>query len=158
MKVSTFFVDKERFALPALVVEEFFRPVPVTRVSGSDDRIDGLINLRGRTAAVINLRRCLDLPADPSKSSEMVLLETQQGLVAEAREMGLYAFEEPLVLRVDSVSQFFTFEKSELYPPPAHIKQAFFDGVVRTKSHYFTLISLKKLVDSLLQERTEVVQ
>lgn len=157
MQISTFHVDRERFGLPALIVEEFFRPLPVTRVSGADWRIDGLVNIRGRTAVVFNLRACLGLPCpNPSGSSEMILMETAGGLVTEAREANLYAFEEPIVLSVDSVSQFFTVSPDEIHPPPAHISQRFLDGVVRTDKHFFTLISMKKLVDEILQISCEV--
>ena len=59
MNICTFFVSGDRYAIPLLAIEEIFRPVTVTPVPGADDRIAGLINLRGRSAAVIDLQCCI---------------------------------------------------------------------------------------------------
>ncbi|MCY2973123.1 MAG: chemotaxis protein CheW [Planctomycetota bacterium] len=154
MQISTFIVNNEMFALPSLQVEEFFRPMPITRVFGVDRRIDGLVNIRGRTAVVINMRRCLDVPPRASNElNEMILLETATGLVAEARDLGLFAFEEPLVLCVDSVSHIHTLDGDEIHPPPANTLQPFVDGVVQTEKYYFTMLSIKKLVDAIIHSQ-----
>lgn len=155
MQLSTFSIRGETLAIPALVVEEFFRPMPVTRVFGADHRIDGLVNIRGRTAVVINMRECMCVePRQPGESSEMILLESCNGLVAEARELGLYAFDEPLVLSVDSISHIHQLELDEVHPPPAHIRQPFVDGVVQTSNGYCTLISIQRLIDELLNNQS----
>ena len=152
MQLSTFMIGQETFAIPALMVEEFFREMPVTQVFGADERIEGMVNIRGRTAVVLNMRSCFGLkPPATKKSSEMILLETSAGLVTEAIDLGLFAFDEPLVLLVDSISQIYTLDNEEIHPAPAHIRQPFVDGVVETKDAYFTIISIQKLVAELMQ-------
>ena len=151
MQISTFYIKDEAFAVPSLVVEEYFRPLPITKVPGADRRIDGIVNIRGRTAVVINMRQCFDVPSRSiSEPGEMILLETSQGLVAEARELGLYTFEEPIVLSVDSVSHIHQLADEEVHPAPPHVNQSFVDGVVQIDDHYYTMISIKKLIDALL--------
>ncbi len=151
MQLSTFTIGNETFALPALMVEEFFRTMPVTKVFGADHRIDGMVNIRGRTAVVLNLRACFDLPPRASnETSEMILLENSSGLVSEAVDIGLYAFEEPLVLSVDTINQIYNLESEEIHPAPAHIRQPFVEGVVEAKDAYLIIISIQKLVAELL--------
>jgi chemotaxis signal transduction protein len=151
MQLSTFYIKEESFAVPSLVVEEYFRPLPITKVPGSDRRIDGIVNIRGRTAVVVNMRQCFDVISRPSNEpGEMILLETTQGLVAEARELGLYTFEEPVVLSVDSVSHIHQLTDEEMHPAPPHVNQSFVDGVVQIDGNYYTMISIKKLIDALL--------
>lgn len=152
MQISTFQIKSEAFAVPALLVEEYFRPLPITKVPGSDPRIDGLVNIRGRTAVVINMRRCFDVPDRPSSDQgEMILLETSQRLVKEARDIGLYAFEEPVVLNVDAVSQIYHLVDEEIHPSPPHVDQRFVDGVIGVEDKFFTLISIQRLIETLLQ-------
>jgi len=156
MQISTFLIKDEKFAVPSLVVEEYFRPLPITLVPGSNSHIDGLVNIRGRTAVVINMRKCLDVsPRDESDLGEMILLETSQGLVAEARELGLYAFEEPVVLSVDAVSHIHHLIDEAIHPSPPHVNQCFVDGVIQVNDVYFTMISIQKLIAAILHEKVE---
>jgi len=156
MQISTFLIQSEAFALPSLLVEEYFRPLPITKVPGSNPRIDGLVNIRGRTAVVINMRHCFGIPRmSDSCAGEMILLETSQGLVDEARELGLYAFEEPIVLSVDSISQIHHLVDEEIHPAPPHVNQPFVDGVIQVEQLYFTMISIQKLIETVLHSRAQ---
>ncbi len=151
MQISTFMIADEAFAIPALVVEEYFRPVPITRVPGSDARIDGLVNIRGRTAVVVNMRSCLAMPQrSDGEPGEMILLETTQRLVAEALSHGLTTFDESIVLNVDAASHIYQLIDEETHPSPPHVNQAFVDGVVCIADKYFTMISISKLIVHVL--------
>lgn len=155
-QIAAFRVGEQTFGIPAMLIEEFFRPVPVTRVPGADERVDGVVNIRGTNAVVINLRRCLDLDYNAEEDSEMILLETDQGLVDEARELGFQAFGEPVVLRVDETLKIYSTQWGASHPPPAHVKQVFVEGVVQTEDTYITLLSCTKLIHSLLMANDEV--
>ena len=156
MQISTFNIRNEAFAIHSLLVEEYFRPLPITKVPGADPRIDGLVNIRGRTAVVINMRRCFEVPERESTNhGEMILLETSQRLVQEAMERGLYAFDEPVVLNVDSVSQIHHLMDEEIHPSPPHVTQPFVDGVIHVNEKFFTLVSIQKLIASILQPEAQ---
>ncbi len=152
MQISTFLIADETFAIPSLVVEEYFRPLPVTKVPGADSRIDGLVNIRGRTAVVINMRRCLGIsPRSSRHPGEMILLETTSRLVREATELGLRTFEESVVLNVDSATQIFHLVDEAVHPSPPHVNQEFVSGVVQLDDKYFTMISVEKLINHLIE-------
>ncbi|MCU0720702.1 MAG: chemotaxis protein CheW [Pirellula sp.] len=156
MQISTFNIRNEAFAIHSLLVEEYFRPLPITKVPGADPRIDGLVNIRGRTAVVINMRRCFEVPERESTNhGEMILLETSQRLVQEALDRGLYAFDEPVVLNVDSVSQIHHLMDEEIHPSPPHVTQPFVDGVIHVNEKFFTLVSIQKLIASILQPEAQ---
>jgi purine-binding chemotaxis protein CheW len=156
MQISTFLIQNEAFAVPSLNVEEYFRPLPITKVPGSSPRISGLVNIRGRTAVVIDMRRCFEVPPRPSfELGEMILLETSNGLVEEARELGLYAFDESIVLSVDSVTQIHNLVDEETHPSPPHVNQPFVDGVIQVGENYFTMISIQKLIETVLQDKAQ---
>ncbi len=152
MQISTFTIANEVFAIPSLVVEEYFRPLPVTRVAGADRRINGIVNIRGRTAVVLNLRQCLGIaPRSESLEGEMILLETTSRLVKEALEMGLQTFEESVVLDVDSASPIYHLADEAVHPSPPHVNQDFVDGVVNIGDRYFTMISIERLLHHIMQ-------
>lgn len=156
MQVSTFRIGKEYFGIPTLLVEELFRPLPVTRVPSADRRIEGVVNIRGTTAVVLSMRRCMgweDLASD--LAGEMILLETSAGLVEEARQLKLEAFSEPVVLSVDETTQIHHLPIDRKYPPPAHISQDFVDGVARSGEIYVTILSVAKLIADIQNGKVE---
>lgn len=156
LQLSTFMVDLEIFGIPTLLVEELFRSQPVTRVSGSDRRIEGITNIRGKTAVVINMRECLGLtPATDGIANEMILLETAEGLVKEAEELELQAFDEPVILRVDETTSICQIVAESIEPAPAHVSQAFVDGVAKSGDLYITVISATRLINELLTNQVE---
>jgi purine-binding chemotaxis protein CheW len=157
LQLSTFVIESETFGIPTLLVEELFRSQPVTRVPGSDRRIEGITNIRGKTAVVINMRECLELDqADPCTANEMILLETAQGLVKEAEELKLNAFEEPVILRVDDTASICQINSNSIEPAPAHVSQAFVDGVAKSGDRYITVISVTRLINELLHNQAEI--
>jgi chemotaxis signal transduction protein len=157
LQLSTFVIDHETFGIPTLLVEELFRPQPVTKVPGSDHRIEGITNIRGKTAVVINMRKCLQLhSAPPRTANEMILLETSRGLVKEAEELHLQAFEEPVILRVDETTSICQVNIDAVEPAPAHVLQAFVDGVAKSGERYITLISVTRLINEILNSQSEV--
>ena len=155
MQVSTFRIEDELFGIPTLLVEELFRPLPITWVPGADYRIDGVVNIRGTTAVVINMRACLGREPLPPGHGEMILLESNSGLVAEAKELGLRVGDEPLLLLVDENTHIYHLPVEANYPPPAHISKAFVQGVARSGDTYITMISIPKLIDELQPQAAE---
>lgn len=153
MQVTSFVVADGLYGIPVLLVEEIFRPVGVTPVPLSDPRIEGLLNIRGKSATVLNLRRCLSKP-DPQESirTKMIMLDTDEELTVEARELGIVAFEEPVVLLVDKVHKIFTISSRELLPPPAHITDKFVEGIIRMDDSYLTMLSIPKLIADILSK------
>jgi len=156
MQLSTFLIDTETFGVPTLLVEELFRPQPVTRVPSADPRLEGITNIRGKTAVVLNMRRCLGVSdADESVANEMVLMETSAGLVEEAKELGLEAFNDPVILRVDESTSICSVNPKTIQPAPAHVNQIFVEGVAKSGDRYITVLSITSLINDILHHSSE---
>ncbi len=150
-QITVFVVADRRYGVPVLLVEEFFRPVPITPVPGSDPRIVGIINLRGVSATVVDLRRVLGLPPRAAgETTRMVMLETEERLSPEAKAAGLTAFAEPVALQVDRVEQVALVRDQPFHPPPAHIGHGFATGVYEMADGYLTLLSVQAILASIV--------
>jgi chemotaxis signal transduction protein len=126
-----------------LAVEELLRPVPVTRAPRSDARVAGLMNLRGKSATVVDLRACFARPTgEPALHPKMILLETADRLTDEARELGVKAFDDPVVLLVDQILGIFSVGPKDVHPRPAHVAEPFVVGVVRHAGAYVSLLDV----------------
>lgn len=153
MQVVTFRSAGGLHAVPVLAVEELCRPAPVTPVPGSDPRVAGLADLRGKSAAVIDLRRCFRSPGAaeaPPGGGKMILLETADRLTGEAAALGVRAFEEPVALLVDRIEDVVAVAASEVRPRPAHVAERFVAGVVRRGDGYVQLLDVSALIAEIL--------
>ncbi|MBC8114356.1 MAG: chemotaxis protein CheW [Candidatus Saccharimonas sp.] len=151
MQIVTFASAGGVHGIPVLAVEEFFRPVPITRVPLADPRVAGLMNQRGKSATVLNLRGCFDKPSgEPAVHPKMILLETDARLTPEAREMGVRTFTDPVVLLVDRILDIVAIDSKALQPRPAHITERFVAGVLRHGDGYVCLLDLMTLIEDIL--------
>lgn len=154
MQYATFILNEHVFGIPIYLVQEFSRAEQVYPIVGHDRRIAGFMNLRGRIAVVIDLKKCLGLKEYEDatwakRPKKMIFLETQESLSEEAEKFGLQSYEEPLVLLVDQISDVITVESHDFYPPPAHVKEEFVEGVVKVNKILLTILSVNNLTADL---------
>jgi purine-binding chemotaxis protein CheW len=71
----TFVVDKQRFGVPVLRVQDILSPEHIALVPLAPASICGLINLRGRIVTVIDVRTRLGLPAYDGERAMGVTVE-----------------------------------------------------------------------------------
>ena len=155
MKYATFYAGEHLFGIPIYLVQEISRPVPIYPIPGHDSRIEGLINLRGRTSVAINLHQCLY--GCPSKGMQglrkkLIMLETTEGLPHEAIDLGIEAYSEPLILVVDDMYKITAEDHEEYFSTPAHVNEIYVDGVVKIDDRLITLISIPRLIEDILVE------
>ena len=153
MEYATFYVAEDLFGIPIYLVQEIARKTMVYPIPGHDSRIEGLMNLRGRTTAVINLKRCLfksEVKTSIRHRTKMIILETQDGLPQEALDMGLSAGDEPIVLLIDDVYKIIDGERESFYPPPAHVNETYIEGIMKSDEDLISLLSIPKLITDLV--------
>jgi purine-binding chemotaxis protein CheW len=109
---ETFFVtigiDREVFAVPVAMVLEILPIRPVFRIPEAPPHLDGLIDVRGRAVAVIDLRTRLGLPrVEPDETTRIVVLDVP--LPGRRLAIGLTA---------DRVFEVAALDEGRLEPPP----------------------------------------
>lgn len=82
----TFWLDGQLFGIAVEAVREVVRDQPVTPVPRAPAAVRGLVNLRGRIVAAVDLRRCLD-PGAPDgrgdrRAGSLVVLKSSLGEVS----------------------------------------------------------------------------
>lgn len=88
-------IGRETLGLPIALVREIVRVPEITPVPNAPDYIEGVINLRGRIIAVIDLRKRFGQPAEEiDKKSRIVVVETVN------RQVGLLVSSASEVLRI----------------------------------------------------------
>lgn len=78
-RIVVFRLESREYAFPLAVVIEILRMVALTDVPESPPWFAGVINLRGRTVPVIDLRARLGLVPDPPKLDNAVVIAEADG-------------------------------------------------------------------------------
>ena len=144
----TFRVANETYALSILSVREIVQPLPLSRVPDASDYIMGLINLRGRVIAVMDLRARIGLsPAEKCtvarkcESTAVIILELEHA--GEILSFGLH---------VDEVEEVIHVEPGSIEAVPRLALRAgvsdFLVGVTRISDRVYFLIAPDLLMDS----------
>jgi len=159
MKYATFYVDENTFGIPVQLVQEVSRVSRIYPIPGNDSRLAGLINLRGKTTVVVNMRQALigsECQSPVPVRQKLIILEDAKSLSAEARANTIDAFEEQIVFLVDQLGKIIESEHLDYYQAPAHVKEEFVEGVLKYEGNLITLISIKQLVSGLIHEHAGV--
>lgn len=136
IKVVTFFLGQEEYALPVTLVREINRVGEITRVPNSPQYIRGIDNLRGKVIPIIELKQKLGLgPTELRRTSRTVVVESGPRLLG---------------LLVDRVNQVISLAVDQIQDPP---QEAVRDrncimGVVNFQDRMLLLLDLNKVFDS----------
>lgn len=168
-----FMVNGHRYGVPVLSVEEIVRPVPITPVPGSDRRLAGIINLRGVSAAVIDLRRCLahdplthgsagessvltyeDIAAimaigNQDHDCRLLLMEDSVRISPSSTERGIEVFTEPVALLVDGMDRVHRVQSALVHPPPANLRHSFITHVYELEDGFLSELSILNIIAHL---------
>ncbi len=146
MQYATFYIDEALYGIPILTVREISRFFDITPIQGADERIEGLLNLRGQIVTVLNLGRCLHtIPVPLSEKSRIIILKTDETLTAEAATAGISTSPDTLALLVSSIGDVVDAEDNSIEPPPPHLSGTYVSGIVQHGSELLTLLSTEWL-------------
>src|SRR5262245_13661378 len=72
----TFMLGQQIFGVPVLQVQDVLPPQKIARVPLAPAQVCGSINLRGRIATTVNVRRCLNMK-DSDRTSMFIVVESK---------------------------------------------------------------------------------
>jgi purine-binding chemotaxis protein CheW len=137
----TFGVENEQFALPVERVREVLDVRPLSRLPNAPPYVLGLIDVRGSSLVVVDLRSKFGFsPAPPTNRTRIVVVEA----VVEGRPVGLG-------LMADCVFAVSDLGGVELEPAPSigqRWRAEFVIGVGRDNGRFVVAIDLDRMVDS----------
>ncbi|MFH1771195.1 MAG: chemotaxis protein CheW [Candidatus Omnitrophota bacterium] len=143
MEILTFKLANEELAIDVKCVREVLRPRKIYSFPRAPEFIEGVIDLRGRVLAVIDLRKKFDMPLKHEISRWRVVVCAIKGLM-----VGFI---------VDSVNDVIAVSSSMIQPPPAVVSSqlecGYLCGVVRIEKKVIMLLDVEKLINTEEIER-----
>jgi len=145
-QLVAFYLSKEEYGVAITQVQEVIRKIPITRIPGMQDFIEGVVNLRGRIIPVIDLRTRFGF-ARRSDSDKTRIIVTK----AVNQIMGLV---------VDGVSEVVNLHDDQVDPIPptiSSINAEYLSGVGKLENRLVILLNLECLLNDLEKTAIEVL-
>lgn len=145
IQVIVFNLGEERYGVEISQVKEIILPTQITRIPNVPSYIEGVLNLRGQIAAIINLRKRLGKESKKNdENTRIIVIELNDAIVG---------------VMVDSVSEvkYLSSKNIEEIPRFLALKDdsKFLKGVGKLEDGLLTLMDLKELFsEDELQEIT----
>ncbi len=131
VQTVVFRLGPESYGIDIFRVNEIIRLREITPIPRTETHIRGLVNLRGKTIPVVDLRKRLDLPEESdSESSRIIVVETGNGNVGVV---------------VDAVTEVVSIENDSIDEAPAlvaDVAAVFVKGVAKREGELITLLDL----------------
>lgn len=144
-QVVIFSLAKELFGVRTNQVREISKMIEITNMPKAPSFIKGVINLRGKVIAVIDLAKQLDLPSSPQdKEARIIVVDVDDNIVG---------------MIVDSASEVLRLPEENIEPTPAAIESRidtrYIEGIGKSKDRLFVLLNLNKILSS---EEVEIIE
>jgi len=128
-----FSLGDESYGIDIFRVNEIIRLREITPIPRTDAHLRGLVNLRGKTIPVVDLRARLSLDAaEDGESTRIIVVDSERGHVG---------------IVVDRVREVVTLQPDQIEPTPALVadfETDFVKGVARNDDGLITLLDLDK--------------
>jgi len=131
-----FIIGDEEFGVDVMNIREIAKITTITRVPRSADFIEGLINLRGSLATVINLRKRFGLePKEIDADSRIIVAELE---------------DKPVGILVDATTEVLRIPVSDIEATPemvtTEISKEYLKGVGKVGDRLIILLDLKQVL------------
>ncbi|MFQ3587199.1 MAG: chemotaxis protein CheW [Fimbriimonadaceae bacterium] len=130
-QMVVFRLEEEFYGIDIFRVNEIIRLREITPIPGTASHVRGLVNLRGKTIPVVDLRARFMLGTHvDTDSTRIIVVETERGNVG---------------IVVDAVTEVITLDPEQVEQAPALIKNVsteFVRGVAKQEMHLITLLNL----------------
>jgi purine-binding chemotaxis protein CheW len=135
LRLVSFNVGAERFAVDILRVQEINRMMELTRVPQSPQGVKGVINLRGKIVPVLDLRNCFNMEeTEHSDESRIIVVEVRGATLG---------------FIVDAVHEVLRLDPGMVEPAPSVMSNAdagYIQGVAKVDDTLVILLDLDRLV------------
>ena len=139
-----FQLEEQEFGIGITDVDEIIPPEEITNLPGTEDFIEGMINLRGEIIIIVDLRKRLGFEVSPLDETRIMVVDLEKAKVG---------------FIVDDASEVIKIDSEKITAPSggvAGIKDEYLDGIARLDDRLVILLDLNKLLSTT--ERAKIAE
>lgn len=142
LQFVTFNTEGEEYGIEVLKVREIIRIPKITTIPNTPFYVEGIINLRGKVIPIINIRKKFGIPdKENDNQTRIIVMDIHSELTG---------------FIVDSVSEVFRINSSEIQPPPAIVanqndSSACILGIYSASEKLISIVNLELLFEDKIE-------
>ncbi|MGE5474101.1 MAG: chemotaxis protein CheW [Ignavibacteriales bacterium] len=132
-----FGIEDESFALDIEKVKEIIKPIEIAHVPNVPEFIEGMINMRGKVHAVINIRSKFKIPKKEFDEGTKIILVNMNSMLAG--------------IIVDGVSEIVRVDDQDIGETPEIITKAspeYIKGVIKKDEKMLIVLDIDRVINS----------
>jgi len=132
-----FGIEDESFALDIEKVKEIIIPVEIAKVPNVPEFIEGMINIRGKIHAVVNMRSKFKIPKKDFDEGTKIILVNMNSVLAG--------------IIVDGVAEIIRVEAEDIDKAPEIISKAnpeYINGVIKKEGKMVIILDIDRVINS----------
>ena len=133
-QVIIFKLNEQYFASDITCIREIGQYEEPTPMPNSDNRINGVMNLRGETIAVVNLRSCFGFNQNYPEQARVLVVKTNDQTIGFV---------------VDEANEVCVVNDEELNALPLQKGNEVFTGILKQKNRIVTLVDFNRILDTI---------
>ena len=126
-KYISFNLDNDSYCIELNYVREVLKDTSITKVPGTPDFIEGIMNLRGDYITVLNLKKFLNLSSSNSPDKKPVI-------IVKCNEL-------KIALLIDRINELFEFQQNDLCEP----NDSYFSNEFIYNETLYTILNIDKI-------------
>ena len=127
-KYISFSLNKDSYCIELSYVKEVLKDALITRVPGTPDFIEGIMNLRGDYITVLNLKKFINLPAFIKS------LERKPVIIVKCNDL-------EIAFLIDKINELFEFQEDDL----VESNESYFTNEFIYKNVLYTVLNVEKI-------------
>ena len=131
-QVVVFRLEAERYGVDIFRVNEIIRLREITPIPHTPPHVRGLVNLRGKTIPVVDLRVRFSLAEETTDKARIIVVESSNGQIG---------------LVVDEVCEVCTLDSAGIEAPPSGVGGDCVRGVARREDRLIALLDLDQTLE-----------
>ena len=139
-EIVEFGVGDVTYGINVAKVREVINRVPVTKLPNTHRYVDGVFTLRGKVIPLVNLRACLNLPAD--KDGQRIIVSELNNFYAG--------------FLVDEVSRIHRISWTKMEPPPPVAQSDYVVGIIKFDNRMVVLLDFERILAEVNPEMNMV--
>lgn len=162
-QIATFRINQAILGLDILAIKEIYKYSSLTPIPGTSDKLNGLLNLRGKIITILDLGKCLKInEEEKEETKKLIILKTDSEIsrfVENGKLPDIKLGEDIVGLLIDKMEDVLNIQDEDILQTPPNldtVDKQLIEGVLKLENKLVLLINISAILDEIIQNEANI--